>query len=85
MDWNAEVKARFDAAVAQTGGVVRTYVGNGSTMHAALNLQRDGRGLIFPRALCMRRSSLHMPGVATDQNRDVTCKRCIAALQKRSK
>lgn len=79
---NADLFKRLAAAREERGYGV-TGAGRGAAVHAAVSTTRGHGGFQHPRSLCQAATPAHYHWLLEDQTAAVTCKRCLASLEKR--
>jgi hypothetical protein len=82
---NTKLNAILDAACASNEGrgVARLASGTTSTIHAARGILRGWGGFNHARPLCQGHTSRVYFAPIVNQAKPVTCKRCLAAIEKR--
>jgi len=78
---NAEVLRRI-AEANREKTFVPAALGRGRAIHAAITTTRGHSGFIFARTVCQTATPLEYATLISDEH-EVTCKRCLAGLDKR--
>jgi hypothetical protein len=78
---NTRLATEMRDALAEKGYAV-TYAGRGEKNHAAITTRMGHSGFRWPRSLCQANTSAFYHAL-TNQDAEVTCKRCLAGLDKR--